>query len=701
MRKPILAAGAAVLVVPLTPSLGTAAPALTAADTGLFSALFEEPAGKYGTDCVSANDPRPRCKPTANAVSQLADGRQIYWSGLEGMDEPELSVVAEFGHTAINSGARVLDMRSGAPTWKPTAPYDALINANGNPDNEYLPLVPHNNDKTDNDGDLFCADLNFLADGRLLTNGGTAYYEEPGISGTKYGVVELQGLRNTRLFDPRTDRWSEVGKMKYARWYPTMVTQPDGSILTFSGVAKMMKPYYPDRPADSAANERHVERFDPKTGTWTVLPDSANKSLPLYPRMHLLPDGRTFFNSQGQVVNPMGYAWDEATWSLTSVFDPRTNSWTDLGINDFGGLPLGFRGSGFSMMLTLKPGDTTAKFLSVGGVPFAWPGGYFGVPYTTMTEVGPGNSFKSYASGNLHSPRWYNDGVLLPTGHVWVVNGADRDHLAAPGIDIANRTTELWDPATGQWTVTAAQSHGRTYHPTAMLLPDGRVLVGGHAPAGFLYGRPTDAAEQNLGMSRNYADPTFQIFSPPYLYWGKRPVITKVNPNWSTNRTMTVNVDRPSEISSVRLTRNPTVTHLMDGDQRNVELKIVSRSKNSVTVEVPNSNYLPAGPYMLFVHTKSAKGEIPSVSRQVFVDAKLTKAQVKELQTRAAGLVRGELLAGVPEVPAAGDLGSPGPSQGPLKDVADLAVLPGPAVRTESGRRPGRRRSLTLTRRAR
>lgn len=700
MRKPVLAVGAAALVVPLTPSLGAAASSdLTAADTGLFSALFEEPAGGLGTDCISANDPRPRCKPTANAISQLPDGRQIYWSGLEGMDDAEASVVFEYGHTALNSGARLLDLSSGSPSWTPTAPYDAQVNPNGNPDNEYIPFVPHNNDKVDNDGDLFCADLNFLADGRIITNGGTAYYEEPGISGTRYGVIELNGLKNTRIFDPRTDRWSEVGKMKYARWYPTMVTQPDGSILTFSGVTKMIKPYYPERPLDSAANERHVERFDPKTGKWTVLPDSANKSLPLYPRVHLLPDGRTFFNSQGQVVNPMGYAWDEATWSFASAFDPKTNTWTDLGVNDFGGLPLGFRGSGFSMMLTLKPGDTTARFLSVGGVPFAWPGGYFGVPFTTMTEVGPGNSFKSYQSGNLHSPRWYNDGVMLPTGQVFVVNGADRDHLAAPGIDIANRTTEIWSPDTGEWTPTAAQANGRTYHPTAMLLPDGRVLVGGHAPAGFLYGRPTDAAEQTLGMSRQYADPSFQIFTPPYLYWGKRPVITKVNPNVKTSRTMTISVDRPSEISSVRMLRNSTVTHLQDGDQRNVELKIVSRAAKTVTVEVPNSNYLPAGPYMLFVHTDSEKGEIPSVARQVFVDAKLSKAQTKALQHTAAGQAAKELKLGVPTVPAAGDVGDAG-GVSPTGLMTDLATVSAPGARTVAQRRP-RRRTITLTRRTR
>ena len=698
MRKPVLAVGAAALVVPLTPSLGIAATDLTAADTGLFSALFEEPAGPLGTDCVSANDPRPRCKPTANAVSQLPDGRQIYWSGLEGMDDANASVVFEYGHTALNSGARLLDLRTGKPRWTPTAPYDAQVNPYGaDGDNEYLPLVPHNNDKVDNDGDLFCADLNFLADGRLITNGGTSYYEEPGVSGTRYGVIELNGLKNTRIFDPRTDRWSEVGKMKYARWYPTMVTQPDGSILTFSGVTKMIKPYYPERPLDSAANERHVERFDPKTGQWTVLPNSANKSLPLYPRMHLLPDGRTFFNSQGQVVNPMGYAWDEATWSFTSVFDPKSNRWTDLGVNDFGGLPLGFRGSGFSMMLTLKPGDTTARFLSVGGVPFAWPGGYFGVPFTTITEVGPNDSFKSYPGGNLHSPRWYNDGVMLPTGEVFVVNGADRDHLAAPGIDIANRTTEIWNPETNKWTRTAAQTNGRTYHPTAMLLPDGRVLVGGHAPAGFLYGRPTDVAEKTLGMSRNYIDPSFQIFTPPYLYWGKRPVITKVNPSVQTGKTMTIRVDRPGDISSVRMLRNSTVTHLQDGDQRNVELRIVRKTQNAVTVEVPNSNYLPAGPYMLFVHTKSEQGEIPSVSRQVFVDANLSKVESTALQATAARQAKAELQAPALEVPGAADLGTSGGVSPTGLAAADLAALPGSGTRTATVRRAGRR-TVTLRR---
>lgn len=701
MRKPVLLTTAA-LVLPFAPVPAAAAGATTAAETGMFSQLFEEPTG---ADCVSAFDPRPRCKPTANAVSQLTDGRQIYWSGLEGMDDVTAtnSIVTGYGTTALNSAARIMDMRGKSTRWSVPDEFDSGVNPDGNADNEYLPGGLHNNDVVANDGDLFCADLNFLADGRIITNGGTAYYQEPGIPGNpEFGIVELNGLKNTRIFDPRTNSWSEAGKMSRGRWYPTMVTQPDGTSLTFSGVTKLIKPFYPDRPGDSFANERHLERFDPRTMSWTELPDSAKKSLPLFPRMHLLPDGRTLFNAGGQVFNPAGYAYDEATWNFTSVFDPETDTWTDLGLNDFAGLPLGFRGSGFSMMLMLGPGDTTARFLSAGGVIGTTPGTYVGQAAATITEIDTEtDGFRSFQTGSLHTPRWYSDGVMLPTGQVWTVNGGDRDHLITPGADFANLTTEMYDPTAGEWTQTASQANGRSYHPTGMLLPDGRVLVGGHAPVGTLYGPPNDLPKDTLGATNGYADPSFQIFSPPNLFYGKRPVITGVKPTVKTGQILTVKVDRPAEVSSVRMLRNTSLTHLVDGDQRNVELEVVGRTAKAVKVAVPGSTYLPPGPYMLFAHVDSEKGEIPSVSRQVFVDAKLPAAQVAALTKRQVDLVRSELRAAAPTAPvtqdpAGGALPAPLPGQ-------DSAVLPGPAARTAVGRRAriGRRVSATLVRRAR
>ena len=118
---------------------------------------------------------------------------------------------------------------------------------------------------------------------------------------------------------------------------------------------------------------------------------------------------------------------------------------------------------------------------------------------------------------------------------------------------------------------------------------------------------------------------------------------------------MTISVDRPGEISSVRMLRNSTVTHLQDGDQRNVELKIVSRGAKTVTVEVPNSNYLPAGPYMLFVHRVKPewRDRIPAVEilHRVFEPPRAPARTQQSQQGRDPALL--DLVARVHEVDAA------------------------------------------------
>jgi len=169
MRAGITVFATAALVAPFAPAT---AHATTAAQTGVFSAVFQNP---KGNNCERAFNPQPRCNPAANAIAELADGRDVYWSGLEGINHVgnKDTLVTQFGSSAQNSLAGILDLRSGTAKFSETKQPDSGINKNGNPDNEYLPGPLHNNDVTDNDGDLFCADLNFLADGRVITNGGT------------------------------------------------------------------------------------------------------------------------------------------------------------------------------------------------------------------------------------------------------------------------------------------------------------------------------------------------------------------------------------------------------------------------------------------------------------------------------------------------------------------------------------------------
>jgi len=215
--------------------------------------------------------------------------------------------------------------------------------------------------------------------------------------------------------------------------------------------------------------------------------------------------------------------------------------------------------------------------------------------------------------------------VLLPDGEVFVTNGADRDEVDGPGSGTPVYQTELVDPDKG--TVTAGPSldkdHGRTYHNTAVLLPDGRVLIGGHAPIATGYAFQDDTAHTVLGFSSPEADSTFQIYSPPYLSYGPRPVIDDVQPWTRNNTTLTIQTPQASGVSKVVLVRNPSATHLTDGDQRNVQLAITRTGDDSVTVRIPDSTVLPPGPYMLFVETPASNGPagalVPSVSKQVFV----------------------------------------------------------------------------------
>ena len=71
------------------------------------------------------------------------------------------------------------------------------------------------------------------------------------------------------------------------------------------------------------------------------------------------------------------------------------------------------------------------------------------------------------------------------------------------------------------------------------------------------------------------------------------------------------------------LVRNPSVTHLVDGDQRTVELPFTQRGYgNNLEVSVPAAEVAPPGDYMLFVMVEdTGTGRmVPSVSTPFHVN---------------------------------------------------------------------------------
>src|SRR4029077_3234776 len=143
---------------------------------------------------------------------------------------------------------------------------------------------------------------------------------------------------------------------------------------------------------------------------------------------------------------------------------------------------------------------------------------------------------------------------------------------------------------TGQWTVLAPQSAQRTYHSTAVLLPDGRVL--------------------SAGSDNGTLSSTIEIFSAAYLFRGARPVISSVTGNISYGQPFTVSTPDVSSVTKVALIRPTATTHAHNTEQRYVALSF-SKSANELTVTPPSSGTVaPPGYYFLVIVNSSG---VPSV----------------------------------------------------------------------------------------
>ncbi|MGI9018576.1 MAG: cell wall-binding repeat-containing protein [Euzebya sp.] len=641
-RRPLLLVILCVSAL-LVPLVGASAQdAGDPSQVGSFSATFVEPEinGTVTEDkCIPRDDGSDTvvCKPAAGSIALLADNRLLYWSNLEATENIQQSTVLEFGRVAENDQSRVLTMLQGTPSWMTPSPSDGGVN-----ENEAMALAPDGSGIDEDhprnaEGAMFGADHVFLADGEVLVAGGTDYYQEFGQVNNAFpdfplavSAVELEGISQSRIFDPGNNTFRPSGDMNFGRWYPTATTLGDGRVLMTSGVQKLIKPIYPDQPPeDSGRNVVQQEIYDPETGQWELLPESADRSLPLYPRMHLLPNGHVLYNTSGQTWNPAGEAYDQALWNMAATFNPTDNTWTDQGVPLIGSQSMGYLGSNPSVMLPLQVDEngeySHVEFLNAGGVFGPPPGSYIATSQSrimTVDVAGDDVSYDARQTDPLNVSRWYGAGTLLPTGEVLISSGADRDEVINPGSEAPRLIPELFDPETETWTQMAPQNNGRTYHNSAVLLPDGRVLIGGHNP--IPTGYTAHGQVQAPGSAPNDGrDPTFEFFSPPYLFRGDRPGITNVVDDWSYGSQVQIDLDIPAtEVADVILMRRTAMTHIIDADQRGVVLPITSRDGNSITVQAPpDGNVAPMGPYMLFVNRDTAEGKVPSVAASIDMGA--------------------------------------------------------------------------------
>ncbi len=387
--------------------------------------------------------------------------------------------------------------------------------------------------------DVFCSSHTFLDDGRLFVAGG--HWDDN------------VGSKDGNIFDYRSSSWSSLPQMRAGRWYPSTVTLSSGEIGVASG-------------SDENSQPNAIPEIWNGT-TWRTL-NGAPLVMPIYPWLHLAPDGRVFNagpEQQTRYLNPSGDGqWVNAGMHINSTF------------RDYG------------TGVVYAPG----KIIAIGG-------GDPPVNTAELVDLNVGTTWTSTSS--MKFARRQLNALVLADGKVLVVGGTNGSGFNNEAASIL--TPELWDPATGSWTSMMDMTIPRTYHSTAVLMPDARVLSAGGGRCGTCQVNHLDA----------------QIFSPPYLFNSDgttaiRPTITSVPSPLNRGQSFTVLTPDAARIARATMARLPSTSHAFNMNQAFVSLSVTQVSGGVQLTAPPNPNLVPAGHYMLFLIDGNG---VPSVAKIV------------------------------------------------------------------------------------
>ena len=471
---------------------------------------------------------------------------------------------------------------------------------------------------------LFCSGHSFLPDGRLLVSGGH-----------RDSFSDGDGEPHINIFDFRSSSWVRTNEdMNKGRWYPYNVTIGSGKTLILSGT------YFttPGSPASQVINIK-PQYYNPGNGCLENLNDAPSQFFTAYPYLHLRPDGQVL-----QIQSPIPFRTDDRRSRLFNPANPPgTNQpWPNFAsTNEAHGL-------GSAVLF-----DSGKKVLVVGGFT---PAGGRPNNQVEYVDLQTGVSWTKLAPMNFK--RSYHTATILPDGKVLVTGG-----VSCPGgnnidcVDRAPMNAEMWNapafnenqPTSLRWRTLARYSEVRAYHSLAVLLPDGRVLVGGGGRPGavgeYYPNTPncpviTDFSDANAKI---FGHSNVEIYSPPYLFDSNgnpavRPVITSAPTSISYGQTYFLGTSGATGDVKVSLVRLASVTHGFNQDQRQMflgeqpepPLQIVSFGIN---ITLPNdSNRFPPGYYMLFVLNNG----VPSMAKILSVGS--TSIFLKEApETTATG----------------------------------------------------------------
>jgi hypothetical protein len=464
--------------------------------------------------------------------------------------------------------------------------------------------------------DMFCCHYVQLPDGRILAAGGSQH------DAAHAGGVTYRGSNGSKtigMYDPVTSSWlpartgGTTHELAQGRWYPTLVALPDGRVAAFSGRREF------GVPAPAIADD--VEILSPPDCKATSLTTPTKRLLPIYPGLHLAPNGRIYFthaNWGQEIPDPdtasilISPGATSATWQMHSAASENP--------------ALRRREEAMSVLL---PPAQDGKILLIGGSRALKADGtgvlqgappYGAAAFDHIENPADARSAEILDTSGA-APSWSSAGlmthgringhcVLLPDATVLICGGHNNYKWLPRPATQPSLQAEIYTPGVGFRPV-ASMTVPRMYHSVALLLPDGRVFTAGGADANT--SEPTLTYPPGWNPERQYGPgmaenlKTFEFYEPPYMHNGPRPTIIDVTRSDTSTRrieygqSFVVKTPQAATINRVALMRPAAVTHHTDTEQRYVRLTFTTGTNQLNVTMVDDARVAPPGYYMLWI----------------------------------------------------------------------------------------------------
>jgi hypothetical protein len=483
----------------------------------------------------------------------------------------------------------------------------------------------------------FCAGGNVMGNGSWLNVGGNQAVTTMGVADASVNIAaatsnsgaydDLSGGRATRVISPAsctdgTCNWTEdVDGIPLNRWYPTLETIEDGSVMIIGGELNGGFVNSPDQRQNNPTYEFWPTKGAPVNSTFLSVTQPAN----LYPLTWLLPNGLIFM---------------QANWQ-TTLLNYTTNVETPL--PNITHAQKTYPASGSTAMLPLTVENSfNPTILFCGGmdpVRDDWDNTQWAISKTNTSNscvsINPMDQNPVWVDDdNLPENRGLGNLIILPDQRLLLLNGVGKGSAGygwdSWAVNQSYATDPVLRPAYYNGSAPAgsrfnynlpSSTINRMYHSSATLIPDGSVFLAGSNPNADVI---NDTNNATYVYKTEYRA---EIFYPDY-FDAPRPVPTGI-PSTITYGGPSFNLSLPANDLNgtnlngvkVALIRTGFSTHAMNMGQRYVQLvnTFTGNSDGSATFHVsqlpPNPSLLVPGPALLFVIVNG----VPSIGQFVMV----------------------------------------------------------------------------------